>query len=158
MTDEPFVPVHTSADSDLRITLPNEVSSRITWLAGTDEVHCWLLLLALGRYRLLSDEQAQDDPQLEPVRLLVLEGKPATSAGPMHASSSTSATIVARLIPIRIDYYKKRRRICFPKELSVFAPNDCDARAFSLVFSLEGYWELWYTGVLRATVLSPEHK
>lgn len=115
----------------------------------------WLLLLGPGRYRILLDEQVQNDHKLEPIRLLILEGKPTLEAEPSFAIDAEAESIVAKLVPTRMEHpSKKTWRIKFPKDLSVFAPPDCDPSAISILFSLEGYWEIWYTSVLRDAVLS----
>lgn len=154
MPNEPLVPVHTSLDPDKRITLPKHVSDRIPWMAGTS-VQAWLLLLAPGRYRLLSDEQVQDNPQLESVRLLILEGTVAVVTDPTYAEDLRDAAIVARLVPIAVALHKQSQgwRISWPKELKAFVPPDCDPKAFSVLFSLDGYWEIWYTDVLRRAAI-----
>jgi hypothetical protein len=151
---DPIVPAHTSIpENDNRITIPKHLSERIEW-DGTD-IQIWLLLLAPGRYRILLDEQVQNDPKLEPIRLLILEGKPALNVAPSFAVDFSAEAIVAKLVPTRMEHPpKKTWRIVFPSELNVFAPPDCDPNAFSILFSLEGYWEIWYTNVLRTAVLS----
>jgi hypothetical protein len=158
MPNEPLVPVHTSLDPDNRVTLPKHVSDRILWMTGTN-VQAWLLLLAPGRYRLLSDEQVQNDPQLEPVRLLILEGEPAAVSEPTCSKGLNDEAIVARLVPITPAQHKQSQswRISLPRELlKAFPPPDCaDPKAFSILFSLEGYWEIWYTDVLRRAAYSP---
>jgi hypothetical protein len=117
-----------------------------------------LLLLALGRYRLLSDEQVENDPQLEPIRLLILEGKPAVVGEPTQSKDLNDEAIVARLVPVSAAQHKQSQswRISLPKELlKAFAPPDCgDPKAFSILLSFEGYWEIWYTDVLRRAAFS----
>jgi hypothetical protein len=152
MQPESFIPVHTTADAYNRITLPKHFSDRISWLTGTD-VQAWLLLLASGRYRLLSDEQVQSDPQLEPVRILIVEGTPAIAAEPSHWQNLKDAAVVARLVPISLTHSKQRWRISFPRELKALAPPDCDGKAFSALLSLDGYFEIWYTDVLRRAAI-----
>jgi hypothetical protein len=114
-----------------------------------------LLLLAPGRYRLLSDEQVQSDPRLEPVRLLILEGKTVAVTEPTRTQELRSAALVARLVPIPIAYSKQCWRISLPEDLDAFAPPDCDPKAFSVLFSIEGYWEIWCTHLLRRSALLP---
>jgi hypothetical protein len=152
MPNELFVPMHTSPDADNRITLPKHICDQIPWMTGTS-VRAWVLLLAPGRYRLLSDEQVQNDPQLEPVRMLFLEGTPAVVGEPTYTKDMEDEAVVARLVPITAAQHKQSQswRISFPRgQLNVFAPPDCgDPKAFSILLSLEGYWEIWYTDVLR---------
>ncbi len=159
MATDAFVPSHTTADIANRITLPKHVSDHIAWLRGTEPVHVWLWLVTSGRYRLLADEQVQGDPQLEPIRLLILEGKSASVSDPTSAEEPRRAAIVARLVPTTIAPPPSTRgpgwRISFPKAFDPFVPDNCDPKAFSVLFSPEGYWEIWYTSVLRNSVFSP---
>jgi len=143
---------HVTADVDNRITVPKELCDCVPWLQGTEELEAWILLIAPGRYRLLSDEQVQNDPQLEPVRSLLLGGRSASLVEPTFALESRRAVIVAKLLKAKIAPYKPRWRITFPKAFSVFVPPDCDPKAFSILFCLEGYLEIWYTDVLRKEV------
>jgi hypothetical protein len=145
---------HVTADKYGRITLPKQFSDRLPWLTGSDEIQAWLLLLSLGRFRLLSDEQVQNDPLLEPVRSLVFDGKPEVTAEPTHADDPKSALIVARLLRAPIKP-KQGWRISFPSAFDVFRPPECDEKAFSLVFSLDGYLELWYTEIVRKVGVLP---
>jgi hypothetical protein len=151
---EPLIPAHTSIpESDDRITFPKHLSERILW-EGTD-IQVWLLLLSPGRYRILLDEQVQNDHKLEPVRFLILEGKSRLESEPSFAIDAGAESIVAKLIPTRMEHPpKKTWRIKFPRNLKVFAPPDCGPNALSILFSLEGYWEIWYTPVLKAAVMS----
>jgi hypothetical protein len=52
-----------------------------------------------GRYRLLTDDQVKNDPQLEPVRLLITEGKVPSVAEATSAEEPGRAAIVVRLLP-----------------------------------------------------------
>lgn len=156
MPNEPLVPVPCPLDPDDRITLPKHFSDLVPWAASTDG-RAWLLLLESGRYRLLSDEQVQGDPRLEPVRLLILEGKPIAVSEPTYARDLRDDAIVARLVPIAVAMHRKsgRWRISLPRELEAFEPPDCGQRKFSVLFSLEGYLEIWYTDVLRRAAFLP---
>lgn len=152
MPQDPLIPVHLRSDAANRITLPKDFSGR-TPFQGAKSFQAWLLLLTPGRYRLLTDEHVQSDQQLEPVRSLVLEGKSSMATEPTCAEETKRAAIVARLVPTTIAPQGPNWRITFPKAFDPFVPLDCDARNFSILFSLEGYWEIWYTDVLRRSIL-----
>jgi hypothetical protein len=158
LTQELFIPIHVGADTSNRITLPRHFSDRIIWLQGMEPIRAWLLLITIGRYRLLSDEQVQNDPLLEPVRLLVLEGKSTAEVAPTFAEDTKRAAIVARLLPAMVAPPPPGWRVSFPRAFDVFAPLDCDRKAFSMILSLEGYWEIWYTDVLRGAAALPLQK
>jgi len=153
MPPDALVPAPITADISNRITLPKNFSDRIPWMRGTESLQAWLWLVTLGRYRLLSDEQVQSDPQLEPVRSLILEGKSTAAAEPTHAEEPSRAAIVARLAPTAISPPGPGWRISLPKLFDMFVPPDCDQKAFTILFSLEGYWEIWYTDILRRAAL-----
>ena len=156
MSTEPLLPVHVFPDTDDRITLPKHFSAHVPWESGTDG-RAWLLLLESGRYRLLSDDQVQGDPRLEHIRLLILEGKAAVVGQPTCAKDPEDEAIVARLVPVAVALHKpsQRWRISLPRELEAFEPPDCDPKKFSVLFSLEGYFEIWYTDLLRRAALLP---
>jgi hypothetical protein len=155
MTTDPYVPAHVVADEYDRITVPLYLSRCLHWMQGADSFSAWLLLIAAGRYRLLSDEEVAGHPQLEPIRSIILEGKPPVASEPTSANSSSEASKAARLVPAKIAPFKTGWRISFPEALRVFCPRDCDPRAFSILISLQGYLELWYTDVLRREASLP---
>jgi hypothetical protein len=128
----------------------------VPWAASPNG-QAWLLLLECGRYRILSDEQVQNDPKLEAVRLLILEGKPAIVSEPTCAKDLEDGAIVARLVPIAVALHKQsqRWRISLPKELKAFQPPDSNPKNFSVLLSLDGHIEVWYTDVLRRAAFLP---
>jgi hypothetical protein len=158
LTQELFIPIHVSADTSNRLTLPRHFSDRIAWLQGKESIRAWLLQVTIGRYRLLSDEQVQSDSHLEPVRLLILEGKSTAEVAPTVAEDTKRAAIVARLLPVTIAPPPPGWRVPFPRAFDVFQPPDCDGKAFSILLSLEGYWEIWYTDMLRRAAELPLQK
>lgn len=146
-----LIPAHVTADFANRIAVPKPFSDHPPF-EGTESFQAWLFLLAQGRYRLLSEDQVKADPQLESVRTLLLEGRPAASKEATHSEDLASAAIVARLLPASVTPPPPRWRISFPKGFDPFVPPECDPKAFSVLFSPEGYLELWYTDVLRKAV------
>jgi hypothetical protein len=145
---------HITADFANRIALPKHLSDRIPWLMGKESIQAWLLLVTPGRFRLLSDDQVKSDPQLEPVRSLIVDGKSAVAAEPTCSEEPTDAAIVARLVPALIAAPGPGWRISFPKAFELFVPREGNAKAFSIIFSLEGYLEIWCTDVLRRALSS----
>lgn len=155
-TKDSVTPTHTHADAYNRITLPKHFSNRIAWLRGS-EVTAWLLLLAPGRHRLLSDEDVQSDSKLEAIRTLILEAKPAILAKPTDAQDPKEAAIVARLVPVDLTLHSHGQswRLTFPKELTAYAKQTWDVTQFSILLSPEGYWEVWYKDALGESLTTP---
>lgn len=156
MPDDPLVPEHMQVSIDNRFTLPRRFSDALEWIKGP-EVTAWLFLLELGRYRLLSDEDVQNDPLLESVRALILQEKPFEKAKASCAESSGDALIMVRLIPISIRSHKGSWRMPFLEEWGALAPVDCNPRTISVFISPKGFLEIWYTDLLRR-VLTPAWK
>jgi hypothetical protein len=156
MPIDPLVPVHTSVSIDNRVTIPKPYSDRLAWIKGT-EVEAWLFLPEPGRYRLLSDEDVQNDRQLEPVRLLILQEKPVATVEASHAENLRDVAIVARLIPITVRSHKGSWRFAFSEEWRGLAPPNCNPRTISFLFSPEGFVEIWYTDVLRRALTPAWH-
>jgi hypothetical protein len=150
-----LIPAHATADASNRILVPKNFSDRVSWMQGTQTLEGWILLIEPGRFRLLSDEEVTRDPQLEPIRSLALEGKSAVGNEPTRAEELKLAAMVARLVPISIAHSALGWRVAFPKVFNKFAPSECNRKAFSILFSLEGYLEIWYTDVLRRAVSLP---
>jgi hypothetical protein len=156
MSNEPLVPQQIARESDDRITLPKHFSDRVPWAADTGG-RAWLLLFESGRYRLLSDDQVQGDPRLDPIRSLLLEGKPTLVSDPSCSKALREEAIVAKLVPVSVALHKasKRWRVSLPRELEALGPPDCDPEKLTVLYSLEGYFEIWYTDVLRRVAFLP---
>jgi hypothetical protein len=155
MRSHALTPVHTKSDAG-RISVPKQFSEHVSWLTGTDTVQSWILLLNPGRYRVLSDEQVLADAYLQPIRALLLEGTPVVPTGASSSERSENVAVVAKLVPISISPPESSGpgwRISLPKVFDEFVPEGCDPKAFTVLFSLEGYLEIWNTEVLRRAVL-----
>ena len=136
-----------------RITV-HEPFSKYLLLKGGEPIGAWLFLLPSGRYRILTHDQAKRDTRLEPAFSALLEGQPVTTAQPSEAYESSRAVLVARLASISITPSKAGWRFTFPKAFEQFAPTGCDPAKFSMLLALEGYCEIWYTDLLKQTVLA----
>lgn len=151
ITRAKFAPVHRTADGN-RLDLPRQFTDFLDWLKWTPnvvETDAWLLVVDSGRYRLVSDEQVSNDEKLAPIRLLLLEGPSENRADINFARTSPDSAQVACLIPIKVGPHKEEWRISWLVDLDALAPDDCDPDALSIMVSLEGYCEIWYTDLLR---------
>jgi len=144
MSRDPQV-VHSPLPTDNRLTLPKHFCDRLSWMTG-DNSEAWLFIIEPGRNRLLSEENVQSDPLLEPVRLL--QEHTAMAASPSQAKPLRDAAIIAQLIPVTIDIHRGSWRILIPEEMAALAPPDVSFRDLSILMP-EGYIEIWYRDVLR---------
>ena len=141
--------------ADDRITLPVYLSARLEWLEGKEAIESWLLLISEGRYRLLSNQQVQADPQLETIHAHITEKKSLVGEEPTLAQEPYKAAMVVRLIPIKINSHGSGWRISTPKLFRALAPQGCNPNDFTVFGALDGYLEIWYTDVLRKAASVP---
>jgi hypothetical protein len=143
--------------SGRRIQLPKQFSDRLTWLRGSDAISAWLWIISPGGYRLLSDEQAEADPNLELLRSLFLGEELMPSSEPTAAKKPEDAAVVAMLYRVELKSSKSYWRLTLPTALNEFIPQDCDGKKFSISLSLEGYLEIWYTDILRKALFAKQN-
>jgi hypothetical protein len=137
--------VHSALPLDNRLILPKHFCERLNWMTGVEK-EAWLFIVEPGRNRLLSLENVQNDPLLEPT-LLMREQSTITDQ-PSQAKSLKDAAIIAQLIPVTIDLHRGSWRILIPEEMPALAPPDVNPRDLSILMP-EGYIEIWYRDVLR---------
>ena len=108
---------------------------------------------------LLSDQDLQDNPHLESVWHLLVEGE-VLAAEPTQAEQASKAALIARVARTTISPHRANSRngiswrITFPKVFEIFIPPDCTPNKLSVMISMQGYLEIWYTDLLRKTVLT----
>jgi hypothetical protein len=122
-----------------------------------DAIPAWLWTISLGRYRLLSDEQADTAPNLELLRSLFLGEELLPSSEPTAAKKPEDAAVVAMLYRVELKSNKSYWRLTLPTALKEFIPPDCDGGKLSIFLSLEGYLEIWYTDILRKALFSKQN-
>ena len=144
---------HATFDLDgNRIPLPKHLSDRLSWLTGSEAVPAWLWMISPGRYRLLSEKQVDSDPMLQPIREFMLRQELIPNEDPTVSTNLQEASVVARLQPTQLKLNKAYWRLSFPAALDEFVPSGCDRKKFSILLSLSGYLEIWYTEILRAAL------
>lgn len=141
-----------------RIVFPQHLSDRLSWLTGNGPVSAWAFLICPGRIRILSDEDVMHDPILEPLRTLMLNGPdPPPRSEPTTAQDLPRAALVARLVPVSISLITTGWRLGVPRTFEAYLPSEYNGRALSIVFSLEGYIEIWHTQLLCAALSGEQH-
>lgn len=144
-----FTPVFLQSGKDRRITIPQQHCKKIAWVTGGSTVSGWFLVLAPGRFRLLSDTDVERDEKLSNVRSQIIDGPTGLdSASPVEFESSARAAVLGRLVPVSID---SSFRIVVPKEV---LPAEQDRWAFVLLFSM-GYLEIWLANIYNDALACP---
>jgi hypothetical protein len=143
-----FFPVCLTLDSSSRLTLAQWLVRRIGWIQGTESITAWLWMISPGRFRLLQDSEVAEDPQLSEIRELLNEGKVGLKRDLTEAVADEEAAMVARLLRVTIAPNLKVWRLRLPKIFAELAAGGRDVKKVSVMFSLEGYWEIWLTELL----------
>jgi hypothetical protein len=135
MVDADFAPELVTI-TDGRITIPRPYCPAIRWATGDQPIRVWLLELMAGRFRLLSDQEVEQDQKLSDVRRALVEGPPETKPPPTQFEPNDIAFLVARLIPTVLST-RPTCRLAIPKRI---APENTNK--LFLLFSM-GYLEIW---------------
>lgn len=143
----------TTLEPDGRIRLPTNLVARADWQVWKKIGDAWLLLVSEGRYRLLSDEQARIDPRLQSIYALIT-GEKDVGTEPTPPGKVEDAAMFVRLLPIRISTRGPVWRISLPKAFHLYEPSGCQ-QDFVVVLLPGGFWELWYTEILRKGAFAP---
>lgn len=132
-------------DMARRIRLPEECAGQLDWLQKKVAVDAWLLVIELGRCRLLSDKQARESPRLGVVaERLLSQPRPDPEIEPFQAEDSSSAALGARILRVRLSPLGPGWRLTLPKDpVGLFGrPAQNTHNTVYLLFS-DGYLEIW---------------
>jgi hypothetical protein len=134
-----------------RIRLPDHLVERAknAHLAGNAPIQCWLLVVNLGRYRLVTEETEDLSQLLRQIEEIeapadVFEG---TDSNPTQAAR-------ARVIPCVVSPPPPGWRVNLPKEAKELVPER-EERRFVYVMIVAGFIELWFPDTLRQAVAGP---
>jgi len=149
MVEARFAPEVVAISSEGRITLPQLYCDKIPWVRGDQVMRVRLLELAAGRFRLLSDQEVQENEQLSEIRTAIVDGPGEPNAAPTTFASNEIASLVGRLVPTTLSPPRPTWRLVVPRRI---APEQKDKLV--LLFSL-GYLEIWHLDIYNAAVGSP---
>jgi len=156
-TDSSWQPYPATVDIAGRVRLPDACAAQLDWLQGKDAIHAWLLVVGLGRYRLLSDKQVRESARLNVVAERVSSHpQPDQEIEPFQAEDSSSAALAARLLQVRLSPLGPGWRLTLPKDrLGLFGrPATKTDNTVYLLFS-DGYLEIWSVDHLIESIQAP---
>lgn len=146
MSSAPFAPIHSQTEASHRIPVPEAFVSRFGWLKGKQPIPVWLWLLSDGHYRVLTEEQAQSDSVIAPIRALIVDGPSEEPTPASEAQDDEEAAMPAKLIQTNVTPPPPVWRIVIPKAARAFPP--LETKRFSTVLTIDGHWEIWHTDIL----------
>jgi len=133
-------------DEASRIRIPARFVDQAK-LTGEEPITCWLLVVTVGRYRVLI--RPDDDYLVALAGTLSAEGSIGDDRGGVVVSGGNErAAILARLIRTSASPKGPGWRIVVPTEAKLLVPANED-RSFMFVLSVNGYVELWFPDTLR---------
>jgi hypothetical protein len=151
MVEPSFGPVFVPAGADGRITLPQAWCERLPWLTGAETLLVWLLTLMPGRFRILSDNQVQENMSLNHIRLSIVDGPTPTEVSATAFDPNEKATLIGRLIPTSLAPGGSWRLIV-PKQI---VPADRTRKATYVLLFSSGYLELWFSEPYNEALAAP---
>lgn len=150
-----IAPVELTPDKS-RLPLPKHLTDRIEWLAHEKaDTDAWLLAIDEGRFRLLSTEEVAANAHLDTLRQLVVEGKLDARNKPTFVLPPENASMPARLMQVSLRTHSSGWRMSMPECVKLFLPQDYSPDDWSMILSVEGFWEIWNTRTLRKALSVP---
>ena len=153
----PTEPVFASLDKHGRLRLPADVAGNLPWLTSALQIGAWLYVVEPGRYRLLSEADAERSSTIKQVIEKIADAaRPTPGDDPSEAESSPSAAVNALLVHASLSFTKGPGWRLHIRSHSYPIANLPEERGFFLLFS-QGYLELWTAENLnRALHLAPD--
>lgn len=152
MSSSTITPTQLTPDGSNRFPLPKSLTDHISWLDGQVDKEAWLLAIAAGRFRLLSDQEVRADAHLDSLRSVVLNGKSEEPNEPTLVLSEERAALPARLLRISLKPHASGWRLAIPKAVQFLLAANCNQSDLTMLLAAEGYWEIWQTETLRRAV------
>jgi hypothetical protein len=150
-----IAPVQLTPDKS-RLPLPKALTDRIDWLAHEDvDTAGWLLLVGEGRFRMLSDEEVTSHPHLDSLRALIQQGRGEDEKNPVKVFPHEESALPARLLRVSFRTHTTGWRMSWPDGVRLLFPIESGAQDLTVLFTAEGFWEIWDTRILRRALAVP---
>jgi len=126
-----------------RLHLPAEFAKALPWLEKTQEMMAWVYFVEPGRYRLLSEADAERSSAIKTaIQRRADAAHTDPTEDPFEAEGSESAAVAALVIRVKLSFTRRIGwRVHIPRRSYPVASLVGD-RGFFVLFS-EGYLELW---------------
>jgi hypothetical protein len=140
-------------DEDDRIHIPVDIAES-AGLRETTRVECWLVVVNVGRYRLIP-KSAPDTNLARVGNEFERIGAP---GGVLYATENNEEpAVLARWFDCPASPQKSGWRITFPKVAKEMVPPN-EERSHVFVFIVAGYLEFWFPDTLRRAMSVPISK
>jgi hypothetical protein len=143
-------PVNLTGDRS-RFFLPRDVTDHIDWLAGEEDTEAWLVVVDKGRFRLLSDAELKGNAFLSDL-ISHFDSRFKAKNEPTEVFPAEKASLPARALSVSIRRHTSGCRMSRPREMRLFLPQDYDEGAWVMIFTAEGFWEIWHRRVFSDSV------
>lgn len=152
MSLKPFGAIVASVDRSGKINLPRHTAETLAWRREDSSIQCWLCVIQLGRYRLLSEEDVKRSEILAPALERITSAEaPDQLQDPADPESSASAAVSARLAPASLSFNKVSGwRLAVSKHTYLMSTMVAHGRVIVLIS--EGYLEIWTPDTLNREI------
>lgn len=134
-------------DEKNRVRIPEELLSALPWIFG-DPVQAFLLILDVGRFRLLSPQNVDDSPMLRRLHAQLSQPDEPPEPDPMDFESPEIVALTARLVPTSISTRAPHCRFTVPR--AAVALSTAGSRDRRVIMTLRsGYLEIWFPEVVE---------
>ena len=144
MVESNFSPAFVHVPTDGRITIPEALRERISWIKGDQPLTVWLLTVLPGRFRLLSETQVGNDAKLSLIRSQLIDGPNEPDLSVTTFEPSERAAVVGRLTCTTLSPPRPSWRLSIPKQI---VPQSATDRPMLVLLFASGFLEVWHQDV-----------
>jgi hypothetical protein len=153
MNRDPVEPALMSVDRAGRIVIPRAFCEIVGWIAGSSPVKAWLLMGSPGRYRLLSAQEAEGEPDLALIRERIAGRLHSTNGTPLDVEDDASATLSLRFFAVQLSPQGPGWRLTLPNVIVKIMEIRLTGEVAVLMSN--GHIEIWAVGTLKSALSAP---
>jgi hypothetical protein len=137
-----------------RIGIPAHFAAATGWIQGAEDIEAFLVMLTLGRYRLISATEAREDQDLAVLKDRIESSSRDANGSALDFQEDSIATLAFRLINTNLSPSGAEWRLTLPplvtQILRIHPKRGC-----ALLFMAGRYIEVWDTEVYRSSFKKP---
>jgi hypothetical protein len=137
-----------------RIGIPGHFATATGWIQGTEDIEAFLVMLTLGRYRLVSATEASEDSDFAALKDRIESSSRDVNSSALDFQEDSIATLGVRLIKTNLSPSGTEWRLTLPAVVTQILRTH-PKRGSALLLMAGRYIEVWDTEVYRASFNTP---
>lgn len=137
-----------------RVGIPEHFAAATGWIQGTEDIEVFLVMLVLGRYRIVPSAEAEHDHDLIDLRDRIESSSRDENKSPLEFQDNSTATLMARFVRAELSPSGAEWRLSLPPLVTQIL--GIEPKAGSALLLMAGrYVEIWDMEVYRSSFQKP---